>query len=89
VALHAGLGVWLMLHLQDRRGGPGRIVLRAAAEPTGPWSQPVTLVSGRDYPGLYGGYLHPGALNGDDIYFTMSQWGPYRVFLMRAELAVE
>jgi hypothetical protein len=88
VAFHAGLGVWLMLHLADRRREPGRIVLRAAREPTGPWSEPQTVVSGQEYPGLYGGYLHPGALDGDDIYFTMSQWGPYNVFLMQAGLTV-
>jgi Domain of unknown function (DUF4185) len=88
VAFHRGLGVWLMLHLEDRPRGPGRIVLRAARQPTGPWSEPQTAVSGQDYPGLYGGYLHPGALDGDDIYFTMSQWAPYNVFFMHAELAV-
>ena len=85
VAFHSGLGLWLMVHLQDKAG---RIVLRAAREVTGPWSEPETLVAGAAYPALYGGYLHPGALDGDEIYFTMSQWGPYNVFLMRARLSV-
>jgi len=85
VAFHSGLGLWLMVHLEDKAG---RIVLRAAREVTGPWSDGQALVSGQDYPALYGGYLHPGALHGDEIYFTMSQWGPYNVYLMRASLAV-
>ena len=84
VAFHSGLGLWLMVHLEDKAG---RIVLRAAREVTGPWSEGQTLVPGQEYPALYGGYLHPGALDGDDIYFTMSQWGPYNVFLMHADLA--
>lgn len=88
---HHGLGVWLMLHLHDPHAGgadAGRIVLRTAREPTGPWSEPATVVTGRDYPGLYGGYLHPGALDGTEILFTMSQWGPYNVMLMHAQLDV-
>jgi hypothetical protein len=84
VAFHRGLGRWLMVHLDDQAG---RILLRAARRVTGPWSDGQTLVSGQDYPGLYGGYLHPGALDGNDIYFTMSQWGPYNVYLFRAEVA--
>lgn len=83
VAFHRGLRLWLMVHLDDRAG---RIVLRAAREVTGPWSDGETLVSGQDYPALYGGYLHPGALDGEDIYFAMSQWGPYNVYLLRAHL---
>jgi hypothetical protein len=72
-----------MIHLSDRAGV---ILLRAAHRPEGPWSEGVPLVSGRDYPALYGGYLHPGALRGEHIYFTMSQWRPYNVFLMRARI---
>jgi hypothetical protein len=33
--------------------------------------------------------MHPWLVEneGEVIYFTMSQWGPYSVFLMRAQLA--
>jgi hypothetical protein len=61
-------------------------VLRRAPHLTGPWSDPLPIVSDADYPGLYGGYLHPWAMDGPDVYFTMSQWVPYRVMLMRATL---
>jgi hypothetical protein len=74
---------WLAVHLDEGRAA---IVLRHARELTGPWSAPATLVSGADRPGLYGGYLHPWALDGPDVYFTMSLWGPYNVTLMRATL---
>jgi hypothetical protein len=85
VAYHRGLRRWLMVHLEDRAG---RIVLRAARAATGPWGPPSVLVSAAEYPALYGGYLHPGALDSDDVYFTMSQWGPYQVYLFHARLAV-
>ncbi|MGQ0481179.1 MAG: DUF4185 domain-containing protein [Pseudonocardia sp.] len=84
VGFHTGLGCWLMVHLDDPAG---RIVLRAADAVTGPWSDGQTLVSGTEHPALYGGYLHPRALHGDSICFTMSQWGPYNVYLVRAELS--
>jgi hypothetical protein len=74
---------WLAIHLDEGRAA---IVLRHARELTGPWSAPLPLVSGADCPGLYGGYLHPWAVDGPDVYFTMSQWGPYNVTLMRATL---
>lgn len=76
-------GVWLATYLDERRAG---IVLRSAERLTGPWSEPVPLVSGRDHPGLYGAFLHPWAVAGPEVYFTMSQWGPYRVLLFRATL---
>ncbi|WP_020670291.1 DUF4185 domain-containing protein [Amycolatopsis nigrescens] len=77
-------GRWLAMHLDEHRAA---IVLRTAARPEGPWSEGEVVVSGQDYPGLYGGYLHPWALDGEDIYFLLSQWGPYNVYLMRARLA--
>jgi hypothetical protein len=86
VAYHRGLGVWLMVHLQDKQG---RIVLRAARDVTGPWSDPWPLLTAATHPALYGGYLHPSTLDGNEIYFTVSQWGPYNVYLFRAEVTLE
>lgn len=89
VAWHSGLELWLMVHLEDKAG---RIVLRAARQVTGPWSEAQTLVPGSEYPALYGGYLHPWTLDGTGedaaIHFTMSRWGPYNVYLMRAALSL-
>ena len=44
--------------------------------------------NGREYAQLYGSYIHPLSVTGDNLYFTMSMWMPYNVFLMKAELAL-
>jgi hypothetical protein len=59
---------------------------RDAAETTGPWTKEKILVYSADYPALYGSFMHPAKAADDKLYFTMSQWGPYNVFLMRANL---
>lgn len=84
VAYNSHLKRWLMVYLNDPAG---RIVLRSAAKLTGPWSEPKTLVTSSDYPGLYGGFVYPWALSGDDLYFVMSQWGPYNTYLMHTRLS--
>lgn len=78
---------WIMLYVDDARGVGGQpaIVLRQAPAPTGPWSGEKVIVSGQDYPGLYGSYIHPWS-SGSDLYFAMSQWGPYNVYLMKTTL---
>ncbi len=63
------------------------ITMRTAEELTGPWSEPYELAAGSEYAQLYGSYFHPLSVTGDDLYFTMSMWMPYNVFLMKAELA--
>jgi hypothetical protein len=80
------LGRWLLTYLNEDRAA---LVVRVAQNLWGPWSEESTLVSGRDYPQLYGAYLHPWLMEDDGatIYFTMSLWRPYNVFLMRARLA--
>ncbi|MDQ0379108.1 DUF4185 domain-containing protein [Amycolatopsis thermophila] len=83
VAYDVHLGQWLAMHLDDPGGA---IVLHSADRLTGPWSPAEVAVPGHRYPGLYGGYLHPWSLDGPDIYYLMSQWGPYNVFLMRSRL---
>jgi D-arabinan endo alpha-(1,5)-arabinofuranosidase len=83
VAWNDYLGRWIMTYLNEFRRA---IVIREAPELTGPWSEPLTLVSGDDYPSLYGAFLHPWGSDGETIYFNMSQWGPYNVMLMRARL---
>lgn len=86
VAFHRGLGRWLAMHLDEDRSA---IVLRSADRITGPWTAGEVVASGAEYPALYGGYLHPWFLDGDTIYWAMSQWAPYNVFLMRTRLGLE
>jgi hypothetical protein len=63
----------------------GEIVVRVAREPTGPWSAPIPVATYREYPTLYGGFLHPDS-KGPDVYFTMTQHDRYNVSLMHARL---
>jgi hypothetical protein len=85
VMWNAFLERWIMTYLDEKQAA---IVIREAPELWGPWSPSLQLVSGRSFPALYGAFLHPWYVenNGESIYFTMSQWGPYSVFWMRADL---
>ncbi|MDO5500430.1 MAG: DUF4185 domain-containing protein [Propionibacteriaceae bacterium] len=86
VVYHRGLRRWLAMTLDESRAA---IVLRSAQQLTGPWSDAVVAASGRDYPALYGGFIHPWAVDADRIYWLMSQWGPYNVYLMRTTLSLD
>ncbi|KRC61807.1 carbohydrate-binding protein [Agromyces sp. Root81] len=74
-------GGWLMTYLNEDLD----LVLRTAPAAEGPWGEAQRLASFADYPGLYGGYLHPWS-DGGELYFALSQWEPYNVYLMRAEI---
>jgi Domain of unknown function (DUF4185) len=78
----AGLRTWLMTGLDQPMNS---IVLRTAPSPAGPWSAEQVVVSGQQYPGLYGGFIHPWS-SGSDLYFTVSRWQQYQVFLMHTTL---
>lgn len=83
VAYHRGVGRWLAMHLDEERS---MIVLRSAEDVTGPWDEGVPVASAAEYPALYGGYLHPWHLDSDRIYWLMSRWAPYNVYLMSTTL---
>ncbi|WP_148307101.1 DUF4185 domain-containing protein [Nocardia nova] len=73
---------WQMVYLDPARHA---IVLRTAAEPQGTWTDGVVLADTDDYPKAYGGFIHPWS-TGKDLYFTMSAWDSYNVYLMHATL---
>lgn len=75
---------WIIAYFNESRYN---ITMRTATDITGPWSNPYELASGKEYAQLYGSYFHPLSASGDDLYFLMSMWMPYNVFLMKAELA--
>jgi hypothetical protein len=85
VMYDTGLKTWLMTYLQ----GNGDLVIRSAPHYWGSWSETGTLATQGQYPQLYGAFMNPHFVTngGHTIYFTMSQWGPYSVFWMRATLA--
>ncbi|MDV8001738.1 DUF4185 domain-containing protein [Rhodococcus sp. IEGM 1408] len=66
------------------------IVMSQALSPEGPWSGEDILLSNQHVPTLYGAYVHPWSpaveTDGKDLYFTMSTWDAYNVFLMKTDL---
>jgi hypothetical protein len=76
---------WLMTSTD---GGGAGTVIRESAHPWGPWSHSMSLVSAADVPGVYAPYMLPQytADGGRRIYFTLSKWDPYNVYLYRADL---
>lgn len=87
VQYNSYFGRWLMTYLDETRHW---LILREAADLTGPWSGQKLLVSATDYPQLYGGFIHPWFNNSPNLYFTMSQWcapdTKYNVNFMHATL---
>ncbi|WP_433608254.1 DUF4185 domain-containing protein [Prescottella agglutinans] len=75
-------GRWQMSYLDTAKTA---IVLRESDSPQGEWSDGAPMVSVLDYPELYGGFIHPWS-RGNDLYFTISTWSDYNVFLMRARI---
>nr|WP_235870721.1 DUF4185 domain-containing protein [Rhodococcus xishaensis] len=75
-------GKWQMSYLDTAKLA---IVLREANSPQGEWSDGAPTVSVLDYPELYGGFIHPWS-RGSDLYFTISTWSDYNVFLMHARV---
>ncbi|WP_216918159.1 DUF4185 domain-containing protein [Nocardia noduli] len=73
---------WQMMYLDPLKAS---IVLRQAATPQGVWSDSVPVASTLDYPKAYGGFIHPWSTD-TDLYFTVSAWDSYNVYLMRAKL---
>ncbi|MGW4479906.1 DUF4185 domain-containing protein [Rhodococcus triatomae] len=82
VRYDATRGIWQMSYLDTVAGA---IVLREATSPQGEWTKGVPLVRSGDYPAMYGGFIHPWSTD-DDLYFTMSEWDSYNVYLMHTTL---
>ncbi|WP_328357949.1 DUF4185 domain-containing protein [Mycobacterium sp. NBC_00419] len=77
--------------------GQNNVVLRTADRPEGPWSDPITIATSAQYPGLYAPMIHPWSGTGKlvdnnnnpditNLYWNMSLWGPYNVTLMQTDL---
>lgn len=76
-------GRWLMMYLIDDMG---QIVVRTAPELTGPWDEPRVAVRSAEYPALYAPYMFSKWNDGPDIFFLMSLFGPYNVWLMKTSI---
>jgi Domain of unknown function (DUF4185) len=89
VMYNEAVGAWTMMYVS---GGPQPgFEIRQAPNPWGPWSDPVTVADFWQAPGLYSPYMNPLYVedNGKTLYFTMSLWDPYDVYLAKVTLDIE
>lgn len=75
---------WIMMYLNEDRYA---IVLRTADVLTGPWSEEKIVATGEEFPQLYAPYQLPKWNDRAEMYFTMSMFGPYQVYLMKTMLS--
>ncbi|BAW10479.1 DUF4185 domain-containing protein [Nocardia seriolae] len=80
VRYDASRKLWQMSYLDTAKAA---LVVRESDSPQGAWSDSAVTVSALQFPELYGGFIHPCS-TGDDMYFTMSTWSDYNVYLMHA-----
>ncbi|MET7770813.1 DUF4185 domain-containing protein [Nocardia sp. NPDC005366] len=83
VRYDADRDLWQMSYLDTAKTA---IVVRESNSPQGGWSESTPTVTVADYPELYGGFIHPWS-TGSDLYFTISTWSDYNVYLMHATRA--
>lgn len=83
VAWNALHDQWMMLYFNIERRA---VMLRMASQLTGPWSEGQIVVTAQQFPGLYAPYIVPVSGIGEDVYYTLSLWEPYNVFLMHLRL---
>ncbi|MBV8968360.1 MAG: DUF4185 domain-containing protein [Verrucomicrobia bacterium] len=77
---------WMYTYLKEDSAS---LVLLEGEHLWGPWTEPHTLVTAKEYPQLYGAFMTPSFLknHGRTLYFVMSQYGLYNTFIMRADLS--
>lgn len=87
VMYNEAAGRWTMLYLNHNAYA---IEMREAPAPWGPWTEPIQVLTGQQSPGLYGSYMNPLYVenDGETIYFTMSLWNPYDVYVVKATLDI-
>jgi hypothetical protein len=75
---------YILMNLDD---AAKKIYVRTAQSPWGPWSAPFTIISRPEYNGFYAPNIDPTLIedNGRIVYFTMSLWNVYNVYLMKVD----
>jgi len=87
------LGKYVILY----GNGFNNVILRTADTPEGTWSDPITIATSLQYPGLYAPMVHPLSGTGQltdasgqpdlsTLYWNMSLWGNYNVVLMKTDV---
>ncbi len=82
---------WIITYLLDHAYDPkdnkkGHTLVYRDSKDLKEWSEVKIITSHKEYPGLYCAYMHPLKNDGDKLYFLMSVWKPYNVFLMSADI---
>jgi hypothetical protein len=72
---------WLMMYKNEVSHA---VVLRTAEQLEGPWDAERVVATADEYSSLYAPYLLP--IEGPDIYFTISRFNSYQVYVMRFTL---
>ena len=89
VMYNEAVAAWTMMY---GTGGPSPdFEIRQAPQPWGPWSDPVRAVDFSQAPGgIYSPYMNPLYVedDGKTLYFTMSLWNPYDVYLAKVTLDI-
>lgn len=91
VMYNQAVGAWTMMYFNESNG---RFEIRQADTPWGTWSAPITVMTQAQSPagtgGIYAPYMNPLWVEdgGRTIYFTMSLWVPYDVYLAKATLNI-
>lgn len=83
VRYDATLGMFVATWLD---GNLGVGYVSTAAAPQGPWSAPQDLFPAGSAIGGYGVFQLPQS-NATDLWFTVSQWGPYQTYLLHSSLS--
>ena len=88
VMYNEAVGAWTMMYVTG--GAAPDFEIRQAPQPWGPWSDPVRVADFSQAPGLYAPYMNPLYVEdgGRTLYFTMSLWNPYDVYLAKVTLDV-
>jgi len=88
------LGKYVMMY----GDGNNNVQLCYADTPEGLWSDPITVATSAQYPGLYAPMIHPWSGTGlltdsagdpdvNNLYWNMSIWGDYNVVMMQTDLS--
>lgn len=59
---------YIMMYLNENRYA---MVIRSSSSLTEGWSAETEVATGAEFPGLYGGYIHPWTNDGKDLYFLV------------------
>ncbi len=88
VMYNEAVGQWTMMYFNELRAA---IEIRQSPLPWGPWSAPLTVTTSAQTPGgIYAPYMNPLYVEngGETVYFTMSIWNTYDVYLAKATFRI-